>query len=146
MVSFGIGLMADLPATQTAELARVAEESGFGHVWVADENPSPSFRDVFVTMTAIALRTQRIKIGSGICTPYSRHPAILAAAFSSLNEVARGRVTVGLGPGGSLSLRPMGIKVWDKPLSAIKESFKIMRGMFSGEVVNLDGEILKAVN
>ena len=146
MVRFGIGLRGELPVLQTAELARTAEESGFEYVWISDENPSPSYRDVFVTMTAIALRTERIKIGTGICNPYSRHPAQLAVAISSLNEMARGRVILGLGPGGSLPLRPLGIKLWNKPISAIREAFKILRGLFAGETVNLEGTVLTAVN
>jgi len=146
LVRFGVGLMGDLPAPQTAELARTAEESGFEYVWIVDENPSPPYRDVFVTMTAIALKTELIKMGTGICNPYSRHPPLLAGAISSLNEMARGRVILGLGPGGSLSLRPLGIKLWNKPINAIRESFKILRGLFAGETVNLEGEVLTAVN
>lgn len=146
MVRFGVGLTGDMPALKTAEIARTAEESGFEYVWVADENPSPPYRDVFVTMTAIALRTERIKIGTGICNPYSRHPAQLAVAIYSLNEMARGRVILGLGPGGSLCLRPLGIKLWEKPISATIETFKISRGLFAGETVNLKGKVFTTVN
>jgi len=146
MTKFGIGLLGDQPVLEMCEFARLAEENGYEYVWVADESPSPPFRDVFVAMTAIALKTERVKLATGVCNPYSRHPAQIAVAIWSLNEIARGRVLVGLGPGGSVSLRPLGIEMWNKPVSAIRESFKILRGMFAGETVNLEGGVLRAVN
>ena len=145
-IKFGVELLGDLPVDQIAELARTAEESEFEYFWIADESPSPSYRDVFVAMTAAALRTKNIKIGAGVCNPYSRHPAQLAVSIFSLNEIAIGRVILGLGPGGSLPLRPLGIRVWNKPISAITEAFKILRGMFAGETINLRGKVLTAVN
>jgi len=143
---FGIGLSNNLPVLETCELIKLAEAQEIDYAWIADESPSPPYRDVFVAITSASLNTNKIKIGTGVCNPYTRHPAMLAVAVASLNEIAGSRIILGLGPGGSLSLAPLGMRMWYKPIRAIKESFKIIRGMFEGNKVNIEGELFKAIN
>jgi 5,10-methylenetetrahydromethanopterin reductase len=131
---------------ETVTLAALAEESGLEFAWLADQSPAPPFRDIFVAMSAIALNTESIKIGSAINNPYTRHPAMMATAMATLNEMAPGRIITGLGAGGSLPLTPLNIKKWEMPLTAIREAFKILRGMYAGESVNFKGKILRATN
>lgn len=142
--TFGLNLAGFAPALDTAKLAKAAEKHGFKHVWIADENPSPLCRDVIVNMTTVALKTSEIKIGTGICNFYTKHPALLAVLASTLEEMANGRVVVGLGPGGEMPLRPLGIKMWEKPLATVREGINVMNRVLAGETVNYDGEMIKA--
>jgi len=146
MVKVGIGLLSDLPISETIELAKVADENNFDYVWIADENPSPGFRDVFITLSGIAVGTKKVKIDPGVVNPYSRHPALIAVAMASLNELSNGRAVLGLGVGGSLSLRPLGLKMWEKPIRAIRDTVSILNQLFLGETVNYDGIVGKLVN
>ncbi|MCK4478207.1 LLM class flavin-dependent oxidoreductase [Candidatus Bathyarchaeota archaeon] len=141
--SFGLNLPGFCPVLETAELSKMAENQGFEYVWIADENPAPSCRDVIVNMTTIALKTSKIKIGTGICNPYTRHPALLAVFASTLDELASGRVVLGLGPGGDMPLRPLGIKMWEKPLTTVREAVIVINRILSGETVDYDGEMIK---
>jgi 5,10-methylenetetrahydromethanopterin reductase len=125
-------------------MAKTAEIYGFDHVWIADENPSPFCRDVIVNMTTVALKTSEIKIGTGICNFYTRHPALLAVFVSTLEEMASGRVTVGLGPGGEMPLRPLGIRMWEKPLATVREGINVMNRVLAGETVDYNGEMIRA--
>ena len=141
--SFGLNLTGYHPTLEIAKLSKIAENQGFEYVWIADENPAPSSRDVIVNTTTIALKTSKIKIGTGVCNPYTRHPALLAVFASTLDELASGRMILGLGPGGDMPLRPLGIKMWEKPLTAVREAVIVINRILSGETVDYDGEMIK---
>ena len=142
--AFGLNLAGFAPALETSKLARTAETHGFKYVWIADENPSPLCRDVIVNMTDVALKTSEIKIGTGICNFYTRHPALLAVFASTLDEMASGRLVMGLGPGGEMPLRPLGIKMWEKPLVTVREGISVMNRVLAGETVDYEGETTRA--
>jgi len=146
MVSFGIGLLGDTPPTETAKLIALAEKLGFDYGWIADESPSYPFRDVFITLTTCALKTKKIKLGTGVCNPYSRHPSLIAFAISALYEIAGERIALGIGPGGSLSLRPIGAKLWEKPAIAVRDCIINCKKLFAGESVDFESDLFKIKN
>ena len=76
------------------DFARYAEERGFEAVWQAE---SRLVREATVPMAAFASVTSTIKVGSGVVDCWSRNPARLAATFSTLDDLAPGRVILGLG-------------------------------------------------
>ena len=82
------------PITEAMEIAQFAEESGFHAVWQAD---SRLVREATVPMAAFAATTNHIKIGSGVIDVWTRNPARLASLFSTLDDLAPGRVLCGLG-------------------------------------------------
>ena len=84
---------------------RYAEECGFDAVWQAD---SRLVREVCVPMAAFASTTDTIKIGSGVVDCWTRNPARLASTFSTLDDLAPGRIIWALAPGGILSLPKSG--------------------------------------
>ncbi|MHA1839544.1 MAG: LLM class flavin-dependent oxidoreductase [Candidatus Ranarchaeia archaeon] len=146
MVSFGIGVINDLPLKQTIRMAQTAEKNGFDYFWIADENPSPPFRDVWVAYSAVLHNTERIKLATGINTPYTRHPALLAVAMNSFNELFPGRAHLGLGPGGWLTLHPLNIPIWNRPIRALRETFEIIQRLMKGEMLKYEGEIFQALD
>src|SRR5215472_1719211 len=76
---------------------RLVEELGYGHLWVADER---LMRNVYACLTVAALNTHRIGLGTAVTNPYTRSPALTAAAIATVDELAGGRVILGLGAGG----------------------------------------------
>ena len=82
------------PIRDGIELVRYAESKGFDAVWQAD---SRLVRDAVVPMAAFAASTDRIKIGSGVIDIWTRNPARLASTFSTLDDLAPGRIICGLG-------------------------------------------------
>lgn len=126
------------------EQAKAAEAYGFDYFFIPDESPSPPWRDVCVSLTAAALNTRKIKLASGIFVPYTRHPALLAVFMASLAEVAGdGRVILGLGPGGTMTLRPLGIKMWERPVAMLRETVEVVNRLLAGETVDYDGKMVK---
>ncbi|MEO5901778.1 MAG: LLM class flavin-dependent oxidoreductase, partial [Ilumatobacteraceae bacterium] len=82
------------PIREAMEIAKYAEAKGFDAVWQAE---SRLVREATVPMAAFASVTERIKIGSGVVDCWSRNPARLAATFSTLDDLAPGRVILGIG-------------------------------------------------
>lgn len=121
---------------EQVELAVRAEERGFESVWVAETRIT---RDAIVPMAAIAAATRRIRIGSGILNVYTRHPVTLAISFVGLNELAPGRIVMGLGPGSPLILEPQGIP-FDLPLTRLREYSEVIPRLLRGEVVTYSGK------
>ena len=94
MMQFGIALATDAAAYKT--VAR-AEELGFSHAWFYDTQMLSA--DCFVAMGAAAVKTSRIRLGTGVLIPSNRIAAVTANAFVSLNKLAPGRIDFGVGTG-----------------------------------------------
>jgi alkanesulfonate monooxygenase SsuD/methylene tetrahydromethanopterin reductase-like flavin-dependent oxidoreductase (luciferase family) len=85
---------------------RRAEMSGFDHAWTYDHIAWRSFRDetwfgAIPTLTAAAMVTSRIRLGTLVASPNFRHPVPFAKELVALDDISDGRVTVGVGAGGS---------------------------------------------
>lgn len=125
----GVWLFPEAPAARLVEYAEQAEASGMGELWLGDEGPA---REPFALLAAAAMRTRSLRLGVGITNPYSRHPALTAASMMTVNELAGGRAILGLGVGGNLSLRPLGIEP-TRPLATVRRALRIMRATCRGE-------------
>jgi 5,10-methylenetetrahydromethanopterin reductase len=136
-VKWSVNLMAKAPVGEIVDLAVLAEEMGYDRCWLFDEGVMT--RDVFVTMSAIAERTSRIKIGPGITNPYVRHPGATAAAIASVDELSNGRAFLGIGAGGGLALGPLAVERV-RPLQAVADAIVAMRKLFAGEAVTMTSE------
>ena len=77
------------PIREGMEIARYAEAKGFHAVWQAE---SRLVREATVPMAAFLAVTERIKVGSGVVNNWTRNPALLASTFSTLDDLAPGRV------------------------------------------------------
>src|SRR5512146_693002 len=78
-------------------VVRRAEELGFNRAWFYDTQMLSA--DPFVAMAAAALKTTRIRLGTGVLIPSNRIAAVAANAFASLNKLAPGRIDFGVGTG-----------------------------------------------
>src|SRR3954449_5700196 len=105
------------PIREGMDIARYAEEQGFEAVWQAE---SRLVRESTVPMAAFLSCTDRIKVGSGVADVWSRNPARLAATFSTLDDLAPGRVILGLGAWWDPLAAKVGI-TRAKPLQVMRE-------------------------
>lgn len=110
------------PMALRVAAARDAEAAGFGSVWTAD-----GAGDVLITLTAFALNTNRIRIGSGVLV-WNRPPVITAIAAGQLSELTDGRFILGLGAGPrEWNERWWGIP-FDNPIGRMGEYVEVVRG------------------
>ena len=136
-IPLGISLMPHGPVADLVGLARIAENLGCCRCWVYDEGLAT--RDVYVAMTAVALATSTIRVGTGITNPYSRHPGTTASAIATIDELSGQRAFVGIGAGGGMTLGPMGIER-RRPVAAVEAMVGALRGLYAGEEVDVESE------
>lgn len=117
------------------ELVRRAEALGFHAVWQAD---SRLVRDAVVPMAAFAAATDRIRIGSGVLDIWTRNAARLASTFSTLDDLAPGRILCGLGAWWDPLAAKVGIDR-ARPLRVMREIVQAARGLLANETVSIDG-------
>ena len=118
------------------EFAKYAEAKGFDAVWQAD---SRLVRDAVVPMAAFASVTDTIKIGSGVVDCWTRNPARLASTFSTLDDLAPGRVIMGIGAWWDPLATKVGIRR-DRPLGVMREVVTTVRALLHNETVSFDGQ------
>ena len=112
-------------------LAQIAEGCGYETVYVGDSQMI--WNDVWVALTACALNTQRVRLGTGVTNTVTRHPAVTANAVTSLNMVSHGRAVLGLGAGDS-AVRTAGLS--PAKLDVVRERIQFLRALLSGEEVD----------
>jgi 5,10-methylenetetrahydromethanopterin reductase len=123
---------------EMVRLARRAEKQGFESVWMAETRMT---RDAFVPVAAIALGTQRIRVGTGIVNVHTRGPVVIAISFIGLEEIAPGRIVMGLGTGSPLVLAPQGV-AFEKPVTRLREYIEVIRPLMRGEEVTYRGKTI----
>lgn len=124
---------------RVVELARLAEEAGFDVVWYCHDL---FLRDAWVTLTAIAAATTRIKVGTCIVNPFTADPGEIAMHAATLQEYSGGRFILGIGPGEPQFLDLVG-KKQDRPLTGLREAVLILRKLLAGEAVPFEGTVFQ---
>ena len=132
------------PIGYEIEMAQYAEASGFSEIWQADTRLA---RDCVVMMSALLASTRRLRIASGVLPIYTRNPAVIAASWSTMHELAGpapdggSRVMLGLGAW----WEPIAGRVGAgrrKPLTAMREYVESIRALFTMEEVSYEGEFV----
>src|SRR3954468_9989469 len=118
--------------------AQLAEERGFEAVLQAE---SRLVREATVPMAAYAAVTERIKVGSGVVNNWTRNVGLLAATFSTLDDLAPGRVILGIGAWWDPLAQKVGI-TRSKPLRAMRETVETCRRLLAMERVTMHGEFV----
>jgi 5,10-methylenetetrahydromethanopterin reductase len=127
---------------EAIEYVRYAESRGFEAVWQAE---SRLVRDAIVPMAAYAATTERIKVGSGVINNWTRNAGLIAATFSTLDDLAPGRILCGLG----VWWEPLASKVGvnrRKPIQAMRETVEVVRRLLRMEKVTFKGEFVQVVD
>src|SRR5258708_33647210 len=124
------------PIREAIEYVRYAEERGFAAVWQAD---SRLVRECSVAMAAFAATTDNIRVGSGVVDCWTRNPARLAATFSTLDDLAPGRIILGIGAWWEPLATKVGVNRV-RPLTAMREIVTAVRALLANETVTFDGE------
>src|ERR1700687_3705643 len=131
-MDFGIGIAS---ASHSWKAAQRAEELGFTHAWFFDTQMITG--DCFVAMAAAALKTSKIRLGTGVLVPSNRLAAVTANAFATLNGLAPGRIDFGIGTGFS-ARRAMGLGAMK--LAEMEEYIRVVYGLLAGEIIETEIE------
>ncbi len=126
------------PLRDGMEYVRFAEDHGFEAVWQAE---SRLVREATVPMAAFAAVTDRIRIGSGVVNNWTRNAGLMAATFSTLDDLAPGRIMLGIGAWWDPLASKVGIRR-TKPLQAMREYVEVVRRLLAMERVTFHGEFV----
>src|SRR5690349_22233315 len=129
-MDFGIGIAT---SHDSWKLAQRAEELGFTHAWFFDTQMITA--DCFVAMGAAAMKTSRIRLGTGVLVPSNRIAAVTANALATLNGMAPGRIDFGVGTGFS-ARRAMGLGAMK--LADMEEYIRIVYALLHGETTEAE--------
>jgi 5,10-methylenetetrahydromethanopterin reductase len=129
------------------EHARAMDEGGFDTIWLAEAYPwwrkhSMEARSSTALSSVIARETEKLAVGWGIISPFTRHPIQIAMEARVTQEAAgEGRFYLGLGVS-KIFMRHANVE--SKPVAAMKEAAEIVRGILAGEALDLDGKVFSA--
>lgn len=159
----GVAFFATPSAVDPGSLARVVEQRGFESLFFAEHTHIPAIRsspypgggelpwkyvhthDLFVTLTAAATTTSRLRVGSGICLVIQRDPIITANEVASIDRLSGGRLEFGVGAGwnreemadhGTDPRRRM--RILRERVEAMKVIWTQEEASYSGEHVSFD--------
>ncbi len=135
----GLGLLSRAETTGL-ERACWAEAQGYDSVWVPDGDGK---MHALTLAGAVAARTERVTIGTGIVPVYTHTPAVLAAASLAMAELAPQRFILGLGSSSHAMMENWNGIPFVKPLTRVRETTEVLRGMLAGERVAFEGETLR---
>ena len=127
------------PLREAMDYVRYAEEHGFEAVWQAE---SRLVREATVPMAAYAAVTERIGVGSGVVNNWSRNVGLLAATFVTLDDLAPGRILLGIGAWWDPLASRVGIER-RRPLQAMRETVEVTRRLLAMERVTFEGEFVR---
>lgn len=122
---------------EAVELAQRAEALGFDSVWM----PEAYGTDAISILGALAARTQRIQLGTGIVNVFSRTPALLAQTAATLDLISDGRFILGLGTSGYQVVAGWHGIAFDRPLLRMRETMAIVRQVLRRDRLVFDGQI-----
>lgn len=167
-MDFGIGYFPTADAVGPGELAAFVEERGFSslvfaehtHIPASRESPYPgggelprkytATLDLFVALTAAALATSRLRVGSGISLVIQRDPIITAKEVASIDVLSGGRFDFGVGAGWNREeMENHGtdprtrMRLFAERVEAMKVLWTEREATFHGEFVNFDRVLLE---
>ncbi len=126
------------PLADGIRYVRHAEAQGFEAVWQAE---SRLVREATVPMAAFAATTERIKVGSGVVNNWTRNAGLMAATFVTLDDLAPGRIMLGIGAWWEPLATKVGVRR-ERPLLAMREYVEVVRRLIAMENVTFHGEFV----
>ena len=127
----GIGFAARGKVSEVVGWADDAHRHGVHSVWIHD---SLFERDAVTYATAIALQVPQIRIAMGALSSYTRAPALISMTVSALDEIAPGRIILGLGTSIPLRLAQMGIPYTpDAGVESVSKAIDTVKAMWAGQ-------------
>jgi probable F420-dependent oxidoreductase len=162
-MKFGAFIFPTDYAIDPAELGKAVEERGFESLWVAEHTHIPAARespwpggpelpkeyshslDPFVTLSAVAAVTTRLRLATGICLVVEHDPIALAKSVASLDHLSNGRFLFGIGGGWNLEeMRNHGtdpahrFKLMRERIQAMQQIWTQEEATYHGEYVDFD--------
>ena len=125
------------------ELAEHAERLGLDSIWIGDSLLARPRHDPLTLLAAVAARTERCEIGTAVLLPVLRNPVVLAHQVATIDQVAQGRLILGVGiardvPSIRAEFAAAGVP-FESRVGRMLEGLRLCRALWSGKAVDWDG-------
>ncbi len=125
-------------------LAERAEAAGFDSVWIGDSLTARPRHEPLTLLAAVAARTRRVRLGTGVLLPALRNPVVLAHVVGTLDRLAEGRVILGVGiaadtPAIRKEFAAAGVP-FERRVGRFLEALEICRALWSRDGVSFAGK------
>jgi alkanesulfonate monooxygenase SsuD/methylene tetrahydromethanopterin reductase-like flavin-dependent oxidoreductase (luciferase family) len=108
--------------------AELADDLGYDSFWL----PEAWGYEIFSLLAEMAVRTKRIKLGTGIVNVFSRTPGLVAMSAATVDEISEGRFILGLGTSGKRVIEGFHGRPFDKPLTRVRDVIRVTRVLLGG--------------
>ena len=138
MERIGLALPPGLPLGDLVECAQLADRMGYESVWMSEGHGG----DQFSILTACALATDNVLLGTCITSVFVRSAPTLAMAAASVDHYSKGRCILGLGTSHKEQVEPEHGLTFSDPLQRLREYVEIVRSLLRDGEVSYSGTIL----
>jgi alkanesulfonate monooxygenase SsuD/methylene tetrahydromethanopterin reductase-like flavin-dependent oxidoreductase (luciferase family) len=143
---FGLTILPEHRWSEAGPRWRAAEELGFDHAWTYDHIvwgglPDSPWFGTTPTLTAAALVTSTIRLGTFVSSPNFRHPVAFHRDIQALDDISGGRFLLGVGTGGDLDSRILGgdeLSTGER-VDRFQEFTRLLMALRGGDHVSADG-------
>jgi alkanesulfonate monooxygenase SsuD/methylene tetrahydromethanopterin reductase-like flavin-dependent oxidoreductase (luciferase family) len=118
---------------------RLLEKNHFNSIWVTDVlfegGPELILPDIFPLMTILGVNTKKVILGSAVIDALSRHPAKIATATATIDNMLNGRTIFGLGGGETINHEPFGIPT-THVYAKLRETIQMLKLLWTADHLN----------
>ena len=160
-MEFGASIFFTDYSITPADLAVALEQRGFDSLWAAEHSHIPVPRrtpppgggelakryydvmDPFVTLTAAAAATKKLKVGTGVCLVIQRDTIQTAKLVASIDQVSGGRFLFGIGGGWNAEEIEAHGTVFATRMKKMREQIEAMKEIWTKDTAEYNGDIVK---
>lgn len=139
MARLGIAFSGGPGPAEIVECVRLAESLGYESAWVAEGHGG----DQFAILSACAMQTSRILLGTSVTSVFVRSVPTIAMAAASVDDLSRGRFILGMGSSHKVQVEPEHGISYGKPLTRVRDSVAIIRELLRAGRVSYAGETVR---
>lgn len=139
MARIGIAFSGGPNASEIVECIKLAESLGYESAWAAEGHGG----DQFAILSAAAVQTSRILLGTSISSVFVRTAPTIAMAAATVDELSAGRFILGLGSSHKVQVEPEHGVPYGKPLTRVRETVELIRRLLRDGNVHFQGETVR---
>ena len=134
----GIAISGGPSPSEIVDLVVLAESLGYDSAWVAEGHGG----DQFSVLSACALQTSRIRLGTAISSVFVRSAPTIAMAAACVDHFSNGRFVLGVGSSHKVQVEPEHGLEFTKPITRLRETVDVVRKLLKDSRVSYQGEVI----
>src|SRR5215831_9716952 len=138
MARVGVAFAGGMSPSDIVDCVKLAEDLGYESAWIAEGHGG----DQFSILTACAVQTKRILLGTSISSVFVRSAPTIAMAAACVDYFSNQRFVLGLGSSHKVQVEPEHGLQYGKPVQRVRETVEVIRTLLRDGVVSYKGETI----